>query len=541
MSAYLHYGQVSPLRVAREAAQMGGKGPEKYLDELLVWRELAGHWAWRQADVHDEHVIPPFARETLRQHEGDERERMPSWEALARGQSGDELWDACQRSLLRHGELHNNVRMTWGKAIPAWSPNLHASMRLLVDLNHRYALDGRDPSSYGGLWWCLGLFDRPFEPAQPVLGTVRGRPTSVHAERMNLGRYEEHVSRDICDSPPRIAVIGAGLAGSICARTLGDHGLDVKVFDKSRGPGGRMSTRRVEYGSDTLRFDHGAQYFTARDPRFVRPVRSWVAEGVVARWEGKIATLRDGVVGDDPRPGERFVGTPGMNEVLRHVQRGLDLRFETRISRLDRDGEQWLLVDEAGATHGPFDRIVLAIPAEQAQVLLEPLTGTVDAELQQQVSDVRIAPGISVMLAFDRSLGLGFDGAFVEDSPLSWIARDSSKPGREVEGVETWMLHASPEWSAEHLEADPSEWSGTLIEAFRLATGLSDLPEPVHQDTHRWRYALPTEVCVRASLYDEALGLGCAGDWCGGPRVEGAFLSGQDLAGRILRGLTIPR
>jgi len=179
ISAYLHYGMVSPLRVAREAARVQGVGAEKYLDELLVWRELAYAFCFHRRDHESTAALPPWAVRTLADREGDARPALLDWETLARGKTGDPLRDAAQRSLLLQRELHNNVRMTWGKAFVQWTPDAVTALRRMIDLNHRYALDGRDPASYGGLLWCLGQFDRPHQPPRRIFGTVRTRPRST--------------------------------------------------------------------------------------------------------------------------------------------------------------------------------------------------------------------------------------------------------------------------------------------------------------------------------------------------------------------------
>ena len=179
MSAYLHYGNVSPFRIAKEAARRG-PGGQKYLDELLIWRELAYHWCAFTKNPHSLDALPKWAQRTLEEERTTLRLKNYSWETLSRGQTDDPLWNACQQSLLRQGELHNNLRMTWGKQLIEWTSGPEECLRYLIDLNHRYALDGRDPSSYGGLLWCLGLFDSPKNPsgqsgarfeAGPVNGT----------------------------------------------------------------------------------------------------------------------------------------------------------------------------------------------------------------------------------------------------------------------------------------------------------------------------------------------------------------------------------
>ncbi len=328
LSAYLHHGHVSPFRIAREAAAVGGKGAEKFLDELIVWRELAHNLCFhRHREIESLEVLPAWAQSTLEAHAGDPRQVL-SWETLARGRTGDRFWDLCQASLVRHGELHNNVRMTWGKALASWAETPARALELLIDLNHRFALDGSDPNSYGGLLWCLGLFDRPFAPEQPVLGSIRPRATAAHARRLDLDRYAGQVLAPATERPLEVAVLGAGLSGLACARALADHGHLVRVFDKARGVGGRMATRRAEH----RRFDHGAQYFTVRDERFGRFVSSWRGCGVVAPWKGEIVALEGGERLSKGRT-ERFVGVPGMNAICKHLA--------DRFGSHSGDGDHW--------------------------------------------------------------------------------------------------------------------------------------------------------------------------------------------------------
>ena len=304
LSAYLHFGMVSPFKIARQAHEVGA---EKYLDELLIWRELSFNFCFHNLDVIDSiEALPSWAIETLDKHASDEREDIYPGEVLSRGKTGQALWDACQRSLVKHGELHNNVRMTWGKAFLRWAPSPAAAMQLTMDLNHRYALDGRDPCSYGGVLWCFGLFDRPFEPAGEVFGNVRERPCEVHESRLDLAKFRDSVDRPIAGRMPKVAIVGAGVGGLAASRCLQDHGLDVTVFDKSRGVGGRLATRREE----GVAFDHGAQYFTARDSRFTRYVRSWMQQGLVEPWMGRIVKLDSDGGCEDQYGTPRYVDVP---------------------------------------------------------------------------------------------------------------------------------------------------------------------------------------------------------------------------------------
>ena len=140
-------------------------------------------------------------------------------------------------------------------------------------------------------------------------------------------------------------------------------------------------------------------------------------------------------------------------------------------------------------------------------------------------------PCWAVMVSCPLSLGLEFDGAFVEESPLGWVARNDAKPGRPP--GEAWVLHASPEWSREHLELDREVAAQWLVDALCEAVG-RDLPPPASLTAHRWRFALPMNPLAEPCLFDRELAVAACGDWAGGPRVEGAFLSGCAAAQSIL-------
>jgi photolyase PhrII len=523
MSPYLHAGHVSPFRLARDASQHGGSGAEKFLDELLIWRELAYvYCAWHRD--HDRvATLPEWAQQTLNDHRADPRPAEHCWETLARGRTGDALWDAAQQSLLIHGELHNNVRMTWGKALLEWTPSAEGALERLVDLNHRYALDGRDPSSFGGILWCLGQFDRPFSPEIPILGTIRPRPTRSHGRRLDAEAYAQRTSRPATSRPLQVDVIGAGIAGLVAARTLADHGHSVVVFDKGREPGGRASSRR----RGGFAFDHGAQYFTARDARFRRHVDAWLERGVAALWTPRLVVFdEDGVRGSQAEH-ERYVGLPGMNAVAAHLASDLDVHSSVRVARLERNDSVWQVRDDSGELLTEAEVVLVAVPPAQAAPLL-----AAAPRLQERVSAGALRPCWAVLLGFESPVPVEFDAAFLEVGSLSWIARNTSKPGRG--GGEAWVLHASVAWSEQNLECDAAEVTRLLKAEFISRCVGSQPPAVSYADAHRWRYARPDPVLEAPCLFDDDLRVGVAGDWCGSSRIENAFLSGMALAGRIL-------
>jgi hypothetical protein len=177
---------------------------------------------------------------------------------------------------------------------------------------------------------------------------------------------------------------------------------------------------------------------------------------------------------------------------------------------------------------GTFDCAIVSAPAGQTAEILE-----ASPALAARAGSVMMHECWSVMVAFRQSLGLEFGGAFVHNSALSWIARDSSKPGRAAES-ETWVLHASPDWTRAHLEESPAEVEDSLLKTFWQAVGLH--PKSAQfRAAHRWRFALPPDPIPETCLFDAEMNVGACGDWCAGPRVEGAFLSGLSAASRVLR------
>lgn len=524
MSPYLHYGMVSSFALAREAAARPGVGPEKWLDELLIWREMAYAFCHHTPDVDSLAALPQWAVATLAARASDPRERL-TWETLARGATGEALWDAAQLSLLRHGELHNNVRMTWGKALLGWSSDTSESLARLIDLNHRYALDGRDPSSYGGLLWCLGKFDRPFEPAQPVWGTVRARPPREHAARIDLKKYAAHVARPSQPALGRVAVIGAGLAGLAVARTLSDAGVNVTVFEKSRGVGGRTATRR----DGLWAFDHGAQYATFRDARLAPWVTSWVEAGVLVEWSARIAVREGGEWRESPNGPTRWVAAPGMSSLARHLAQDLTVRLSTSVGSATHTAAGWKLCDAEGAPLGTFEHLLVTAPAPQAAALL-----AVDAPaLAAACERVIFHPCRAALCVLERPAELSWDAAFVnDDAHLAWVARNAAKPRRDTEH-ECWVLHGTRAHSLATTDDDSAAAIAPMLEAFTRFLG-ARAPRVVHAQGHHWRYAIPEPVLKADAVWDASVQAGLAGDWCGGPRVEGALLSGMALAGRVL-------
>lgn len=546
ISAYIHFGMVSPFRIAREAAAAGATD---FLDQFLIWREMAFHFCFsRQNDLDSIDALPEWVTRTLHAHADDQRDKTLSWETLARGRTGVAFWDACQRVLRRTGSLHNTARMDWGKSLLRLTSTPGCALHYTIDLNHRFAIDGRDTSSYGGILWCFGAFDNPSSDETPIFGKIPRHSMSDQPSDSELEKFIEQSTKPITGSRPKIAIVGAGIGGLVAARTLSDYGLDITVYEKSRGVGGRLATRRADLGSTSaagseplanvqLPFDHGAQYFTARDARFQRYVRSWIDDGITAAWMGRIVELgHGGKVFEEKLGTPRYVGIPSNNAIAKHVAADQNVLRSRRITSIEKDPTDctWSLIDSDGKVDGGYNVVLFNAPPPQTSMLVAQ-----HADWSDQLDRVQMKPCWSMMLHTTMPT-LDYDAAFINQGPLSWIARNDNKPQRPAIAGSAWVIHANAEWSAEHLDDDPATVRTELLSAFADAIGQPIGPVE-HCRVHLWRYSIPKNALSCEYLWDAAAGLGACGDWLCGGRVEGAFLSGQAVAGAVMRHATIDR
>jgi hypothetical protein len=342
-------------------------------------------------------------------------------------------------------------------------------------------------------------------------------------------------------NPPRhFAIVGAGMAGIACARTLVQAGHRVTVFEKSAGAGGRMATRRSPFGT----FDHGTQYFTVRDVRFTRALRT--VPGLCQPWDVNTVQVLDShgrvAAAGLPAREPQWVATPGMNALIRAwaqplVEQSM-VELETQVSVIEPDvlnKRQWQLhttgAGDSVHVFGGFDAVLLAVPGPQAHALLQSMPQA--AKLAKKVATSTVAPCWTLMLAYPNAmqpglntLGPHWNAARSTHHRIAWLARESSKPGRG--GIERWTVQASAAWSQEHLQDDPERVIAKLTKAFSEVTGIR--AEPTHAQAHRWLYAKTEQALGVSHLWDARAGLGVCGDWCLGHRVENAFVSGLELA-----------
>ncbi len=321
----------------------------------------------------------------------------------------------------------------------------------------------------------------------------------------------------------RIAIIGAGISGITLAKNLSDFG-QVTVFEKSRGVGGRMSTRYVEVFS----FDHGNQHFTARTKEFQDFLKPFLETGVVAEWSGKVITLELGKkmtkrLWFEPH----FVAAPTMNGLCKKLSEQLTIILNKEIVPIHQKKEDgWHLYSKEGEFLGVFDWVISTAPSEQTKNLM-------GAYLQNEtsVSLSKMNACYALMIGFKKKWNHNWIAAKVLNNTLDWISINSTKPGRNKD-VTAIVCHSTKDWANAHVDDDIKEVEKFLINEFEALTGIS-CSEADSISTHRWRYATSETIQDFGFFLDEKNGLAATGDWASASQIEEVWRSATNLANQI--------
>ena len=347
---------------------------------------------------------------------------------------------------------------------------------------------------------------------------------------------------------PTIAIIGAGMSGLTLAHELADF-AEVTVFEKSKGVGGRMATRRASPVSgiekDQQRgpedkpifvFDHGTQFFTAKTSEFKTWLEPFQKSGLIAEWTGKVLSLDPGKpLEDRPWPEPHYVAVPQMNALAKHLAGYCKVIFETEVAPLSaKQQDGWPLWSVSGEELGRYDWVISTAPPVQTVLLFSDFLPQ-----DSPLAKVTMQGCFTLMLAFDRAWDRDWIAVKVRNHPIEWIAVNSSKPGRRGENwsATTIVVHSNNAWAQDHIDDDLVQTKAYLLEQLS-SLALFNPGEADHIDMHRWRYALKVveggSAENKAEAYlDPSLQLASTGDWCVASRIEDVWLSACRLARQI--------
>ena len=308
-------------------------------------------------------------------------------------------------------------------------------------------------------------------------------------------------------SSSKTAIIGAGMAGITAARSLIAAGHNVQIFEKSRGSGGRLASKRSDMGRVNL----GAQAFSTSDPLFLEELNSWQQAGWVER---------------NKADNSYWTGTPYMSALTRNLLGDINTHFACEIRALGHNSNGWLLHDQHEQAHGPFQQLIVAIPAPQAEVLLRNCA----PELAEQAACVKMQPVWMVALGFKQPIALTNNLELLNNEAIAEVIHT---PQSAEHSMQTLMLRASEQWSTQHIEDQGEQVIAALTAS--LAT-LLDNPLPAADSVfaHRWLYALGALSKAATLLADAQRGLYIAGDWCADGDVYSAWHSGKHAAQQVI-------
>jgi predicted NAD/FAD-dependent oxidoreductase len=333
----------------------------------------------------------------------------------------------------------------------------------------------------------------------------------------------------------KIAIIGAGISGLTLANELSKI-AEVTIFEKSRGVGGRMSTRSFE----SYQFDHGAQHFTCKSAAFKNFLQPLIDQKIVQEWHAEFCEIdlapgqnqdsnlseRQITLRQWSKESPHYVAVPKMNSLCKHLARNLDVRLQTQVKKIDQQSEKkWQLFDSENKSLGIFDWVVSTAPSQQSADLMP----AVFCHLET-IKKIKMFGCFALMLAFDFKPATSWQVALIKNSKISWISFDNTKPERPNQFC--LVAHSANSWAEEHMEDDPNWVQQELISEVSKIAGF-DASQAKHANTHRWRYANIAKQDCEKALLDKNNQLAVCGDWLIHGRVEAAFTSAMELVSKI--------
>ena len=305
----------------------------------------------------------------------------------------------------------------------------------------------------------------------------------------------------------RVAIIGAGVAGAAAGQRFKAAGYQVSLFDKGRGAGGRLATRRASLGDQTLRFDHGAPGVPVGSGAYGAWIERAITDGAAARWDGG-------------NPDAHIAGLPATKALVVHALDGLNATFGVEVEEVSRQADGWWIIAKSTKA-GPFDAVLVTVPAPQVPRLVAPH----DLILTEAATSARYDPCWTVMLAYPDAADAAVRAAAgIHNAQDLTVIADHAKPMRE--GPPRLVVHAGPERTKAELEAEKDH----MAAEFAREVGALGCHEPIFAVGHRWRYCRVAQPVHVPNCWGADGTLGVAGDWTAGSTAEDAFMSGEHAA-----------
>lgn len=322
----------------------------------------------------------------------------------------------------------------------------------------------------------------------------------------------------------KIAIIGAGISGIIAAKELSKK-YDVQIFDKSRGVGGRVTTRYT----DKYNFDHGSQFFTVIDERFQSLVDELLKNDILDIWQARFVEIENRKIEARRQWSDKkhihYVAKPKMNQMPKFLAKDLDFKLQTRIASIVKESDKWLLHDENGNSQGLFDFVITAIPPLQANDVVP------DQILyKSKINNYKMLGCYSLMIGFNEPLNINYDAALVKGDDISWISVNSSKPERADNYC--LLIHSTNKWAEENIELENPKAQEYLLGVSEKVMGCN-LSHHDYINIHKWRYANINQQNDDKFLLDKENNFASIGDWLIRGRIESAFVSAMDLVEEI--------
>jgi len=322
-----------------------------------------------------------------------------------------------------------------------------------------------------------------------------------------------------------IAIIGAGISGLSLANMLKDI-ANVKIFEKSKGFGGRIAT----HYSEDFEFDHGAQFFTIKTDKFKKFMQPLINKGIVDVWNAKFVEIDGNNITYKKEWNlnyPHYVGVPKMNEICKYLANNLQVALELEVKKIEKsDKDKWRLFNSNSISLGDFDWVISSAPVFQTQILLPK-----EFIYHNYLKSIKMLGCYALMLGFENRLNIEWDAALVKNSNISWISNNSSKPGRNR--LNSIVALASNKWADKNMEAEIEGIKREMLKALLPIIRYKD-DELIKCKIHRWRYANIGKNTKYKYLLDTSHKLAAIGDWCIQGLIESAFLSANALYSKFI-------